>query len=89
MRAPRARWSSAAARCCRWALRASRGFAAGDVLDVRDADGLVIARGIAEAGHDELELAAGRHQEDIAGNHLLAALANKPAIHRDNLIVFA
>ncbi|WP_366921402.1 PUA domain-containing protein, partial [uncultured Collinsella sp.] len=64
-------------------------FAAGDVLDVRDADGLVIARGIAEAGHDELELAAGRHQEDIAGNHLLAALANKPAIHRDNLIVFA
>lgn len=64
-------------------------FAAGDVLDVRDANGFVVARGIAEAGRDELELACGRRQEDIAGNHLLAALANKPAIHRDNLIVFA
>ena len=64
-------------------------FAAGDVLDVRDASGFVLARGIAEAGRDVLKLAAGRRQEDIAGNHLLAALANKPAIHRDNLIVFA
>ena len=56
---------------------------------MRDASGFVLARGIAEAGRDVLELAAGRRQEDIAGNHLLAALANKPAIHRDNLIVFA
>ena len=64
-------------------------FAAGDVLDVRDADGFVIARGIAEAGSDELELAAGRQQHEIAENHLLQALAGRPAIHRDNLIVFA
>ena len=64
-------------------------FAAGDVLDVRDADGFVIARGRAVAGSDELELACGRRQDDIARNHLLAALAGKPAIHRDELIVFA
>lgn len=64
-------------------------FGAGDVLDVRDAGGFVLARGIAEAGSDELQLAAGRQQREIAGNHLLQALAGRPAIHRDNLIVFA
>ena len=64
-------------------------FEAGEVLDVRDAGGFVLARGIAEAGSDELQLAAGRQQREIAGNHLLQALAGRPAIHRDNLIVFA
>ena len=64
-------------------------FEAGAVLDVCDASGFVLARGISEAGSDELALAAGRRQDEIAGNHLLAALAGKPAIHRDNLIVFA
>ena len=64
-------------------------FSAGDVLDVRDPDGFVLARGIAEAGGDELELAAGRRQDEIAGNRLLRDLAGRPAIHRDNLIVFA
>ena len=64
-------------------------FDAGAVLDVRDPDGLVVARGIAEAGSDELELAAGRRQDEIARNRLLRALAGRPAIHRDNLIVFA
>ena len=64
-------------------------FEAGDVLDVCDAGGFVLARGIAEAGSDELQLAAGRQQREIAGNHLLQALAGRPAIHRDNLIVFA
>ena len=65
------------------------GFGPGDVLDVRDAGGFVIARGIAEAGSDELELARGRRQEEIAGNRLLSALEGKPAVHRDNLVVFA
>lgn len=64
-------------------------FAAGDVLDVRDASGFTVARGIAEADADELSLAAGRHQDQIAANRLLAGLAGRPAIHRDNLIVFA
>ena len=64
-------------------------FAAGDILDVKDASGMVVARGIAEADSDTLELAAGRREEDIESNRLLAQLAGKPAIHRDNLIVFA
>ena len=64
-------------------------FAAGDILDVKDASGMVIARGIAEADSDTLELAAGRREEEIESNRLLAQLAGKPAIHRDNLIVFA
>ena len=64
-------------------------FAAGDILDVKDASGMVVARGIAEADSDTLELAAGRREEEIESNRLLAQLAGKPAIHRDNLIVFA
>lgn len=64
-------------------------FSAGDTLDVRDERGLTIARGLAQAGSDELKLAAGRHQDEIASNRLLAALAGKPAIHRDEMIVFA
>ena len=64
-------------------------FAAGDILDVKDKGGMVVARGIAEADSDTLELAAGRRQENIESNRLLAQLAGKPAIHRDNLIVFA
>lgn len=64
-------------------------FAAGDILDVKDASGMVVARGIAEADSDTLELAAGRRQEEIESNRLLAQLAGKPAIHRDNLILFA
>ena len=58
-------------------------------LDVCDPSGMVVARGIAEADSDVLELAAGRRQDQIASNRLLADLAEKPAIHRDNLIVFA
>ena len=50
---------------------------------------MVVARGSAEADSDTLELAAGRREEDIESNRLLAQLAGKPAIHRDNLIVFA
>lgn len=64
-------------------------FSRGDILDICDEGGLVIARGIAEAGSDELVLAAGRHQDEIASNRLLRELAGKPAVHRDNLIVFA
>lgn len=70
-------------------LAVSGPFAAGDILDVYDASGHVVARGIAEADSDTLELAAGRRQDEIAANHLLSALGERPAIHRDNLIVFS
>ena len=64
-------------------------FSAGDVVDVRDASGFTIACGIAGADADAMALAAGRRQSEIAGNRLIAALADRPAIHRDDLIVFA
>ncbi len=64
-------------------------FSAGDVLDVRDESGFVLARGIAEADSDTLTLAAGRRQDEIESNRLLAQLGDRPAIHRDNLILFA
>lgn len=64
-------------------------FRAGDVLDIRDEDGFTIARGIAGAASEVMELAAGRRQEAIAGNRLIVELADRPAIHRDDLIVFA
>ena len=71
-------------------VRAVEGaFSADDILDVRDATGFTIARGIAGADSDVMELAAGRRQEQIAGNRLLAPLADRPAIHRDDMIVFA
>ena len=64
-------------------------FAAGAVLDVKDEHDMVLARGIAECDSDTLQLAAGRRQDEVESNHLLSQLAGKPAIHRDNLIVFA
>lgn len=64
-------------------------FAEGDVLDVCDSGGMVVARGIAEADSDVLELAAGRRQDQIGRQSPTGDLAEKPAIHRDNLIVFA
>ena len=71
-------------------VRAVEGsFETGDVVDIKDGNGLVVARGIAEADSDTLSLAAGRHQDEIAANRLLSGLAGRPAVHRDNLIVFA
>ncbi|QWT18058.1 glutamate 5-kinase [Collinsella sp. zg1085] len=71
-------------------IRAVSGhFQAGDMLEIQDLTGHVIARGIAGAASDVLELAAGRRQEDIAQNSLIAELAHKAAIHRDDMIVFS
>ena len=77
--------SSAVRRFCRWASRQLRGSSeAGDVLDVRDVRFREPARGIAEAGSDELRL-AGRQQREIAGNLLQAP--GPPRHSQDNLIV--
>ena len=64
-------------------------FDAGDILDICDKTGFVVARGRAGAPSDELVLAAGRRQGEIASNHLFAHLAGRPAVHRDDMIVFA
>lgn len=68
--------------------RVEGAFERGDVVNVADEDGFVIARGRAGASADELFLAAGRSQAEIEGNRLLADLAGHPAVHRDEMIVF-
>lgn len=63
-------------------------FDVGDIVDITDSDGVVIARGIAGAPSDQLELACGKSKSELLGNRLLAELASKPIIHRDDCIVF-
>ncbi|MDO5335453.1 MAG: glutamate 5-kinase [Coriobacteriia bacterium] len=63
-------------------------FAIGDVIDVKDSQGRVIARGLAGATSDEAELACGWSQTRIQSNELLRDLAERPMIHRDELVVF-
>ena len=63
-------------------------FDAGDIVDVRDESGYLFARGKVAFSSDEAELACGKTSEELEGNRLLAPLAEKPLIHRDELIVF-
>lgn len=63
-------------------------FAEGDIVDIKDVSGYLFARGRISAGRDEVELARGRSQEELASNRLLAIMADKPLIHRDDLVVF-
>lgn len=59
-----------------------------DIVDVKDESGHVIARGRTAFSSDEVELACGRTREELERNRLLAAFADKPVIHRDELIAF-
>ena len=63
-------------------------FEEGDVVDIVDARGYLFARGRAGASSDEARLACGRTQRELEGNRLLAHLADRPLVHRDELIVF-
>ena len=63
-------------------------FSDDDIVDVKDATGHVIARGRTAFSSDEVELACGRTREELERNRLLAAFADKPVIHRDELIAF-
>lgn len=64
-------------------------FASGALVDISDDKGFVFARGLVGASSDELKLAAGRQQTEIDANSLLVELTHRPAIHRDDMIVFA
>lgn len=59
-----------------------------DIIDIKDPEGVVIARGKVSASSDEIELACGRSSEDIACNRILSKLANTPVVHRDELVLF-
>ncbi|MVN54553.1 glutamate 5-kinase, partial [Eggerthella lenta] len=63
-------------------------FEAGDVVDIKDASGHLFARGKAAFSCDEAALAIGRTRAELQGNRLLSSLADKPLVHRDELIVF-
>ena len=40
------------------------------------------------AASDLLKLACGRSREEVASNAILAVLADRPVIHRDELVLF-
>ncbi len=63
-------------------------FQEGDIVDIEDSTGYLFARGRVSAGRDEVELAMGRTHEELLRNRLLAEMADKPLVHRDELIVF-
>ncbi len=64
-------------------------FAQGDIVDIKDQEGFLFARGRVSASRDEAELALGRTRDELARNRLLAEMADKPLVHRDELVLFA
>lgn len=63
-------------------------FAAGDIVDIKDEAGYLFARGRVAFSRDEAELALGRSREQVASNRLLSEMADKPLVHRDELVLF-
>ena len=63
-------------------------FDEGDIIDIKDRAGHVLARGRVAASSDELELACGLTQKALQANRLLSGLAHKPVVHRDDLVIF-
>ncbi|MEG0027367.1 MAG: glutamate 5-kinase [Raoultibacter sp.] len=63
-------------------------FEAGDVIDIKDRAHHIFARGKAGASSDEVKLARGLSQAEVQDNRLLANMAHKPVVHRDELVVF-
>jgi glutamate 5-kinase len=63
-------------------------FDAGGIVDVADETGHVFARGRISCDHDLLRLALGYSREEVQDNRILAVLAEKPVIHRDDLVLF-
>lgn len=63
-------------------------FDEGDIVDVLDETGLIVARGRVSASSDEISLACGLTSDQLSANRILARLADRPIMHRDELIVF-
>ena len=59
-----------------------------DIVDVADETGHVFARGRAAAGSDLVALACGKSRDEVAANAILSVLADKPVVHRDELVLF-
>lgn len=73
---------------CVGVARVEGAFEAGDIVNVKDESGHVIARGKVNASSDEVDLARGHSTRQMASNRLLAPLAHAPLIHRDEMVVF-
>ena len=70
-------------------VRAVEGrFESGDIVDIKDGSGNLFARGRAAFSSDEAALAIGRTRAQLQANRLLSSLAEKPLVHRDELVVF-
>ena len=59
-----------------------------DIVDVADGTGHVLARGRVAVASDLLKLAVGKTRDEVAGNAILAVLADRSVIHRDDLVLF-
>ena len=68
--------------------KVSGDFEDGDIVDILDEEGYLFARGRVSASRDEAELALGRTREQLASNRLLSEMADKPLVHRDDLVIF-
>ena len=69
-------------------VRVEGRFDDGDIVDVKDESGHLFARGRTAFSSDEVDLSCGRGREELERNRLLSAFADKPVIHRDDLIAF-
>ena len=70
-------------------VRAVEGrFEAGDIVDIKDGSGHLFARGKAAFSSDEAALAIGRTRASCRRTGCCQALAEKPLVHRDELVVF-
>lgn len=66
-------------------VEATGAFGVGDVVTVRDASGMDIARGLANYSRAETDLIKGHHSSEIAG--LLGSPGADEVIHRDDLVL--
>lgn len=63
-------------------------FGEGDIVDIQDESHVIFARGRVSASSDELSLACGMTSAALEGNKILRGLAQKPIVHRDELVLF-
>lgn len=73
---------------CAGVSRVEGQFETGEIVDIKDQAGHLFARGKVNASADEIDLARGFSTQQMRRNRLLAAMADRPIVHRDELVVF-
>lgn len=59
-----------------------------DIVDVKDDNDMVIARGVISAPSDVIVLGMGKTSDELSKNKILSSLSETPVIHRDDLVLF-